>query len=169
MSDKIQNFFNLNLYILHQEDWNNAYQISETIYLIGNNTQYISTFLKINSKMLLTTSILMAARTNYPDLLTVKLFLSLSDLKQRLKKASKDGILDRLGLEIANGYSVFLDCPDDPESEEIIIKTRNLVDRYLKKVELPDMQLNLRDRLLYLNQIFPIIKTNFEPTMLVSA
>ena len=140
------------------EDWETAYQITETICLKFNYSQQFSTFISVSSKILLTTSILLCYQTPFPDLLSVRNLLLLPKLKQRLCYAYSQDKLINFGLEVVNGFQHFTGCPHCGETiQTIVSQAVNALDRHLRTmVDLTVTEEDFNSRLDYLKQLLPL-------------
>lgn len=153
----------LTLNILHKEDWESASQIVEIIYQ-ENQSRKISTFLKISSKTLLTSVIILCNQTIYPDLLSVKSFLLLPQLKKRLCHAdSQQKLIKYYGSEVDNGLQQFTCCPSsEPILEIIIIEAIRAIDCYYYQINKTYSNSDLKARYNYFKQLFPLPKPKTE-------
>ncbi len=166
----LKSYFNLTSDISDKNDWDKAFEISLEISSKAAHSKPVTSLVEMGSKMLLTTSILMASQTDYPDLLTVRILLLLCNLKARLKNAQQQGKLITTSIEIANGFQFFIDCPDLKITPAILLKTINALDNYLSRLELPLTEWDFITREEYLEQILPMpIKPEFGTTVLLSA
>jgi len=152
-------FFDLEDFINDRVDWDSAYFLGTKI-LSQYPEPISSSFDDVGSKMLLTTSILSIAQTEYPDLLTIRAFLLLPRLRARLLNALQQGKLSEFGIEVINGIVYLLDCPEDRIAQLIKLSER-AIDLYLKNFDFPQEAIIPRAK--YLDLIFPMPNNASDP------
>lgn len=149
------------LQIKNKEDWESASQIAELLYSQSNYYQKHSRFLKISCHTLLTAAILLCYQTIYPDLLSVRNFLLLPRLKERLSYADKELKLIKFGTEVTNALQQFTCCPNsDITLDLILIETIKIIEFYLARRNLNFLRADFILRADYFQRLFPLPKTD---------
>jgi len=149
--------YDLTKLITSKEDWHNASELMEKLYLYGTGNSRKSIFIGIGCKTLLTTAILLAAQTEYPDLLCAKAFIELPDLKDRIAFAKTQGRLDSFGNIVSNQLKTFIIFPPEPElRDSVVVEPILVLDKYFRDLA-SDRAIceDLEARDLYLQQLFP--------------
>ena len=151
--------------ITNFEDYQSAELITEKLYLDRFSNNRESKFIGIGCKTLLIGSILLAAQTKYPDLLTVKTFLSLEAFTKRLIFAKRNKKLRSFGNKVADILEGFITFPEDANLRElVVIEPIEALDNYLKEFASNPASLRSREimvRTEYLNEIFPTKSNQF--------
>lgn len=152
--------WNYPLDISDKEDWESASRIVELIYSKSDRQKELNSFLKITCNTIITTSILLCHQTIYPDLLSVKIFLLLPQLKARICYANKQQQLTRFGTEVSNGLQLFTCCPTSEKTlKNIFIEAIMAIDEYLREMNLTFSKEDFRSRREHLEQLFPLPQT----------
>ena len=159
-SHSMINGYHLTDIINNKEDWHNASLLAEKIWQVRSLSQSSGVFKftqyqqENNCKILLTTFILLAFKTEYPNLLTVRTLLLLSDLKARFKNDQNKEKITIRGSKITNHF--FIDGSERIITPIILSKTVNALDNYLGPLGLSFTDYDFTTHSEYLERIFPL-------------
>ena len=149
------NYLNLSDRVNNRDDWNGAFELAEEIYSQLPNKEH-SSFINMASKMLLSTSVLFAFSSWYPDILTAKSLLLLPQLRTRLILAAKQPISVSIGIEVAVGFQYFLECPSS-QSQAIVTESIKAIDLLLTQSFFGFSADDFKLRSIYLERVLPLI------------
>jgi len=135
-----------------------AYKLAEKFHLKDDDQRNCqSYFIGFYSQNLVTASILLAAQTEYPDLLCAMAFIQLPDLKDRIAFADSEGKLSTFGTQVTESLRQFTIFPNDSKLRQLIfVESISVFDKYLRELTSdPAICEDLKARVLYLKQLFP--------------